>query len=118
MQAEIEATLVAFRARVLSLFPEQASSGHAPAKKVAAMRETLLTIADVLAVKVPAMYESGRQDEMRPDRSCSVEVALLNDLVIVDHFVRDWHSHRLTFGHGRAVSPPRTSFTTYRHEKG
>lgn len=110
MEEQIDTVLDEFRARVLSLFPQQETSEHA-ALMAAGIRETLLTVADALAVKVPEMYQSGRQGELRPDRHCSVEVALLNDLVILDHFVRDWHSQRLSFGHERAVSPLRPSFT-------
>jgi ATP-dependent Clp protease adapter protein ClpS len=110
MQVQIHGILNEFREWVAEHFPAVADwerNDHR-SSLLAGAREALLTTMDIVQSKVPAVYQSGRQAEMRPDRNCSVEVALLDDLLTLERFAHDFLERPIGFGHERAVSrvPP------------
>lgn len=111
MQEQLHAMLEEFREWVVEHFPAEAGLEHEhKSLLLAGTRETLLMSVDLVQAKVPGVYLSGRQAEMRPDRSCSVEVALVDDLLALDRFAHNFLERPFSFGQDRAVSrvlPPR-----------
>ncbi|KWU41625.1 hypothetical protein RHOSPDRAFT_36829 [Rhodotorula sp. JG-1b] len=89
MREQVDAALDEFRAWVVEDFPAREGWDH-KASLLASARKILLMIVNIVRAKVPQVYLSGRQTCMRPDRSCSVEVALLDDLLNLDRYAHDF----------------------------
>ena len=126
MREQVDAALDEFRAWVVEDFPAREGWDH-KASLLASARKILLMIVNIVRAKVPQVYLSGRQTCMRPDRSCSVEVALLDDLLNLDRYAHDFLERPSScFGPERAVSPNYPFFLFAkqahliqdRHEKG
>lgn len=129
MEEQIEATLDEFREWMQQHFwPAGTDWDHEHRRSLlVSARMILLMIEVIVRAKVPQLYLSGRQTSMRPDRSCSVEVALLDDLLNLDRYARDLLERPSgCFGPERAVSPDHPFFLLegqahliqYAHEKG
>ncbi|GAA5882093.1 hypothetical protein JCM3774_001506 [Rhodotorula dairenensis] len=111
LRARIEAELAALEELTVELFPAPTLDDDflPPAERhqrgvQLGVRETLLTIREVMGTKVGQLYAAGPglASMMRTDRPCTIEVGLLDDLLNLKTFVGENMNKPFQFGQTRA----------------